>query len=127
MKIAIQTEPLNASDYIRMVLDKTKNNRTLALTIFKKLFDELPQQLAGIEDSLKAGHYENAREITHKMHGSVSFCGLTDIQEPAKKLEQCLINKNYQAITPDLLLLRERVFEFTRYQETILAGVNQIA
>lgn len=125
MQHSYQSDTLTASDYIGIVLEKTKNNRTLALTIFKKLFDELPKQLACIEDEMRVGHYENAKEITHKMHGSVSFCGLIGIQEMANKLEQCLTNQNYHSLSQDLWLLRERVFMFTRYQESILAELNR--
>lgn len=110
-----------------MVLDKTKNNRTLALTIFKKLFDELPQQLDGIAYSLKTGDYDNAKEITHKMHGSVSFCGLTDMQEPAKKLEQGLISRNHQTIAVDWLQLQEKVFKFIHHRKSILADLAENA
>lgn len=127
MQNANRPHALTASDYIRMVLEKTKNNRVLALTIFNKLFQELPQQLAGIEDLLNAGEYENARELTHKMHGSASFCGLTELQEPVKRLEQCLINKNYQTIADDLLQLRQKILKFTRYQESILADLGKNA
>jgi HPt (histidine-containing phosphotransfer) domain-containing protein len=127
MQNANQPETLAALNYIRIVLDKTKNNRALAVTIFKKLFNELPQQLDCIEDSLKVGDYENAREITHKMHGSVSFCGLTEMQEPAKKLEQSLTNRNYQTIAQDWLQLQQKVLKFTCYQESILADLGKNA
>jgi HPt (histidine-containing phosphotransfer) domain-containing protein len=120
-----QPEALTASDYIGIVLEKTKNNRTLAFTVFKKLFEELPQQLACIESAISAGHYEDARNIAHKMHGSACFCGLTGIQEPARKLEQYVINKNYPALTHDFRLLQESVFLFTRHQEYILSELDQ--
>ncbi len=122
---ASQSETLTASDYIGIVLEKTKNNRSLALTVFNKLFDELPRQLASIEDEMKIGHYDNAKDITHKMHGSASFCGLIGIQEIAKKLEQCLVNENYQSISQDYRLLKERVLMFTRFKESILTELNR--
>ncbi|MGR8980012.1 MAG: Hpt domain-containing protein [Gammaproteobacteria bacterium] len=97
------------------------------MTVFKKLFDELPQQLERIEDRLNVGDYENAREITHKLHGSVSFCGLTDIQQPAKKLEQCLLSQNYRTVNRDLLYLKQKVSTFMRYRDRILAGLSDTA
>ncbi|MGR9087393.1 MAG: Hpt domain-containing protein [Gammaproteobacteria bacterium] len=126
MQYSNHPETLTASDYIGIVLEKTKNNRSLTLTIFKKLFDELPRQLASIENEMEVGHYDEAKEITHKMHGSVSFCGLLSIQEMAVKLEQCLMHKNYHGITPHLRLLKERVLMFTRHQESILAELNRL-
>jgi HPt (histidine-containing phosphotransfer) domain-containing protein len=116
-----QAEALTASDYIGIVLEKTKNNRALAFTVFKKLFEELPQQLISIESAITAGQYEDAKDIAHKMYGSACFCGLTGIQEPARKLEQYMINENYPAITHDLRLLQQRVSLFTQYQKLILS------
>ena len=122
-----QSEHSTALDYIHIVLEKTKNNHDLALIIFKKLFAELPEQLDRIEDRLTVEDFENAREITHKMHGSVSFCGLTEIQEPTKKLEQCLLNNNYEKASKYLLQLKQKVSTFMRYQDRILVGLSENA
>lgn len=120
-----QPEALTASDYIGIVLEKTKNNRKLAFTVFKKLFEELPEQLACIESALSAGHYEAAKDIAHKMYGSACFCGLTGIEEPAGKLEQYVIDNNYPALIHDFRLLQERVLLFVRHREFILSELEQ--
>lgn len=120
-----QPEALTASDYIGIVLEKTKNNRKLAFTVFKKLFEELPEQIVCIESALSAGHYETAKDIVHKMHGSACFCGLTGIEEPACKLEQYVLDNNYPALIHDFRLLQERVLLFVRHREFILAELDQ--
>ena len=40
-------------DYLRMILTKTRNDRLLAYTIFSQLFDELPQQLDGLQQAAR--------------------------------------------------------------------------
>lgn len=88
------------TDYSLQILDKTGHNQELALTIAKKLFAELSEQLPRLEVVLNNHNYKTAVEITHKLHGSVSFCGLTDLQKDARALEQSLLNHDYpQAMT----------------------------
>lgn len=119
-----QTKAL-ALGYIHIILNKTKNNRPLALTIFEKLFKELPLQIVHIKDALENGQYDLAREITHKLNGSVSFCGLMDIQQPANDLESCLLNNNYASTHQHFLTLQQRTLNFTVHQKTIMENIDK--
>jgi len=123
--IGLQQKPISAADYIQAVLNKTKNNRHLTLTIFNKLFDELPLQITCIKDALENKQYTLAKEITHKLNGSASFCGLIDIQKPANALENCLINKNYELINPSFLGLQQCVLNLTSHKKSIQASLKQ--
>ncbi len=124
--IALWQNKTSASDYIEILLDKTKNNRRLALTIFEKLFEELPLQISGIKDALENQHYDLAQELSHKMNGSASFCGLLEIQQPAHALEGCLLNNDYANANRDFLRLRQSVLTLTRQQKSILAKLQQM-
>jgi len=115
-----------ASGYIDNILNKTYNNRVLALTILNKLFDELPRQLAAIETALINNQYNVAEETTHKLHGSVSLCGFIDMEKPANALESSLINKNYQAINPHFQLLQQSILSFTGKQSAILSHLDKL-
>ncbi|MGZ8157984.1 MAG: Hpt domain-containing protein [Methylobacter sp.] len=112
-------------NYIQLLMDKTKNNQPLALTLFEKLFEELPSQILGIKDALENKQYDLAKEITHKLNGSVSFCGLTDIQQPANTLESCLLNGNYPSTHQYFLKLQECTLNFIRHQDAILASLRE--
>ena len=114
-----------ASGYIRVILEKTLNNRSLTLTILNKLFEELPRQLAAIEKALTQNEYTVAVETTHKLHGSVSMCGFTDIEKPANALESCLIYKNHQALWPHFQLLQQSILNFTEKQSAILSHLDK--
>jgi len=111
--------------YIQTIQLKTKNNQRLTLTLFEKLFEELPLQIIGIKDALKNKQYDLAQAITHKLNGSVSFCGLTDIQQPANALESCLLKNDYAAIDQQFLMLQQHTLNFTRQQESILANLGK--
>ena len=107
-------------DYVQILLDKTQNNKNLALTIFKKLFAELPQQLADIRNALQNHQYQSALDVTHKLHGSVGFCGFTDIQQPAYALENCLLHQDYHSATGNFSALKAAILNFTAQEAAIL-------
>lgn len=109
--------------YIQIILNKTKNNQQLTLTIFEKLFEELPQQIIHIKDALKNKQYDRAKEITHQLNGSVSFCGLTNIQQSANTLESCLLKNNYAAIDQHFQMLQQCTLDFTHHQESIIKNL----
>ncbi|WAK02988.1 Hpt domain-containing protein [Methylobacter sp. YRD-M1] len=111
----------HAASYIRILLDKTRDNHSLALTIFKKLFEELPEQIDAIKNALDSQQYSVAQQITHKLHGSASFCGLNDIQEPASALESNLLNHDYESANRHFQVLRRCVLNFTSHRTTIIA------
>lgn len=110
----------SAEKYIELLLNKTKNNRKLAMTIFIKLFAELPAQLVDISTAIKHQQLTTAKDITHMLHGSVSFCGLMDLQESAKKLEISLLNNDQKAAQQYLNELKLSIAEFLNQQQTIL-------
>jgi HPt (histidine-containing phosphotransfer) domain-containing protein len=114
-----------AFDYVQTILSKTKNNRRLTLTLFEKLFEELPSQIVGIENALKNRHYDLAKEITHKLHGSANFCGLTAIQQSANALESCLLNNNFTNAYQHFLMLHQCTLSFIRPQSFILATLSK--
>lgn len=114
-----------ALDYIHILQAKTKNNQRLTLTLFEKLFEELPIQIIDIKDALEKNQYELAQEVTHKLNGSVGFCGLTEIQQSANTLEQCLLNNNYASTHQHFLMLQQYILNFTRHQKSILANLSK--
>ncbi|MDP1665479.1 MAG: Hpt domain-containing protein [Methylobacter sp.] len=115
----------SALDYIQIILSKAKNNRRLTLTLFEKLFEELPSQVIDIKDALENKQYNLAREITHKLNGSASFCGLMDIQQSANALESCLLNNNYASAHQHFLMLQQCILNFTCHQKFILTNLGK--
>lgn len=125
MRDSNETEAGNAQDYLQMILTKTRNDKQLAFTIFAQLFAELPDQLDGIQNALNRQQYDLARQITHKLHGSLSFCGLENIRRQANNLEQCLANSNQAAISRYWFLLQQYAFDFTAQQQELLGILSE--
>ncbi|MFI3155235.1 MAG: Hpt domain-containing protein [Methylococcaceae bacterium] len=124
--IALWQTKASAWDYIQIILAKTKNNRRLALTIFEKLFEELPRQINDIKEALKNKQYDEAKEITHKLNGSSSFCGLLEIQQSANTLESCLSNNDYAAANQHFPELQKCALSLTRHQKLIVESLGQM-
>lgn len=76
--------------YLQAIIEKTGGNRRVAGILMAKLAEELPEQLADVEKALNKDDYHLAREITHKINGSASFCGLLGIRKAANELETAL-------------------------------------
>jgi HPt (histidine-containing phosphotransfer) domain-containing protein len=113
-----------ALNYIALIHDKTKHNRHLTLTIFQKLFEELPWQINIIKDALHRQEFALAEETAHKLHGSVSFCNLEEIRKKAYALENGLKNGHYEAIDEQFLLLEAYTLKFTSHQHIILTHLQ---
>jgi HPt (histidine-containing phosphotransfer) domain-containing protein len=125
MRDSNRTESGEVQDYLQMILTKTRNDKQLAFSIFAQLFDELPDQLDGIQNALNRQQYDLARQITHKLHGSLSICGLENIRRQANNLEQCLDNNNYGAISRYWFQLQQCAFDFTAQQQALLESLSE--
>ena len=112
--------PTSTIDYVRILLDKTAGDRKLTQQLFCKLFSELQIQSDTIGQAIKDNDLSIAEEITHKLHGSVSFCGFTDLQSCARTLEICLSHNDSQQINPNFTLLKNQIIDFISLKESIL-------
>ncbi len=110
----------NALGFVRIMLDRARNNKELAKTLFKKLFAELPLQVGAIGKAFENNELQLAIDITHKLHGSVSFCGLENIRKPAEKLEACLRTLELEPIERHYDELDRQVDLFIAAEEEIM-------
>ncbi|NOT10641.1 MAG: hypothetical protein HOP23_02215 [Methylococcaceae bacterium] len=113
-----------ALNYIALISDRTKHNQRLTVTIFNKLFEELPWQIKIIKEALDRQDYKLAVETVHILHGSVSLCNLEEIRKIAFFLESCLRSKNYDAVYEYFLMLETYILNFTSYRNLILANLQ---
>ena len=107
-------------DYIEKMLVRTMKNRSLATVLFKKLFLELPEQIVSIESAINEQQIEQAQKEVHKLQGSFSFCGFSELEKQAKKLENNLLANNRQSIMEDLKGLIQQVNSLIKLELAIL-------
>lgn len=106
-------------DYVSTLLQRTSGSTELAKTIFNKLFTELPAQSQQIELALKNNQLSLAQETTHKLHGSVSFCGFSEIQFLAQQLESSFPENDPQLIQANYNLLKNKIADFIKLKALI--------
>lgn len=106
-------------NYVDAMLETTRGDKELARTFFNKLFLELPKQIRAIEHELEVGNLNAAKDIAHKLHGSIKTCGFTDIIDSAKNLEISLCEKNLQLINESFHALKVKINNFTELQQII--------
>ena len=110
---------------IQTLLANCRNNRVLVMSLYKRLFEELPQQIDQIEAALKTGQYQLAFDVTHNLNGCVRTCYLQDIEELANALEKCLIQKKYEFADGYFLMLQQGVSTFIDHRHPILAHLHK--
>lgn len=110
--------------YIKQMLEKTSQNKALAVELFNKLFTELPEQINAIEHALSAEDLELARTITHKLHGSVGFCGFNELKTTANRLETQLLDKQAREANNSFYKLQRQIEQFTNLKHTILTNLT---
>lgn len=119
------TETPEPTGYTQQILAKTAYDRDLALIILNKLCEELPQQLASIENAIHKKQWQQALSVAHKLHGSVSFCGLTDIRKLALELEQNLIAKDYPNTGRHFEKLQELIEQFVLKKNELIEQLSE--
>jgi HPt (histidine-containing phosphotransfer) domain-containing protein len=102
------------------LLLKLNNNHKLVLTLWQKLFEELPLQLLDIENNLKNQKFEKAGFIVHKLNGSAKICGLSAIEGSGIDLENCLLAHNFQNASDYYKQLHKQVMDLLSWQPQIL-------
>jgi HPt (histidine-containing phosphotransfer) domain-containing protein len=110
---------------IQTLLANCRNDRSLVIELYKKLFEELPQQIDRIEAALKTRQYQLALDVTHNLNGCVRTCYLQDIEELANALERCLIQKKYEFADGYFLMLQQQVSTFIDHRRPILDHLHE--
>ncbi len=124
-------QPMKISDsepyliYIRQLLEKTDQDAALCAVLFNKLFQELPDQIMKIELALSLSNQKLAKEITHKLHGSVSFCGFSELESLAHRLESQLSDHDSTFEYGCFLQLKQKIKSFSDFKKAIQDHFNQ--
>lgn len=123
--LPISREIGNERIYANQLLTKTQNDRTLAATLLTKLCEELPLLSAQASNLFKMKDFLEALNTIHKLHGSVSFCGLTNFQVIARQIENGLLNQNYATINGDFQQLNTLIEQLVDLKQEILNVFNE--
>jgi CheY-like chemotaxis protein len=122
LPISLETDKKRS--YADQLLTKTHNDRNLAATLLIKLCEELPRLSDEASNQFKMKAFHEARNSIHKLHGSVSFCGLTNFQTLARQIENGLLTQNYTSIDGDFQQLNRLIEQLLDFKQEILIVFN---
>ena len=115
------------TEFVLRILKKTNGDSDLASTLMTKLFNELPKQLASIEQEIGAANNAAAEQTTHMLHGSASFCEVKGIQKYASRLETALSQDSSAfSIERNFTNLKRESESLLRAKEKILENLNRL-
>jgi two-component system, NarL family, sensor histidine kinase BarA len=90
-------------------LSVTGSDRKLADEMFEQLKQELPGHLSAIESAQARNDWSTLREISHKLHGSTSSCGVPALDYAVQQYQAACRDQSQEKATQRLLLLRDEM------------------
>lgn len=102
-----------------------RHNNKVVLSLYRKLFEELPQQIEQIETAINTKQYHMAIEATHHINASAKICYLKTIGDLANALEACLLKKNYDLVETYFLMLQKNISTLISHRHSILEHLER--
>jgi two-component system sensor histidine kinase BarA len=90
-------------------LELSGGNKTLADDLFRMLMNELPAQLASIEQSCGDNDKSSLVEAAHKLNGATRYCGVPALQDVIMRFEKAARQGDDAVIASHLDVLRNEV------------------
>jgi two-component system sensor histidine kinase BarA len=90
-------------------------NPEIAAELLSLFLQELPSQTAAMRKAVRSGNLEKLRQLTHKLHGSASYCGTPALKEAAQNLESVLIERQTESIPTVYAQLLEEIQRLLQY------------
>lgn len=73
-----------------LALERAGGNQDLARELYQMLQDELPTYTSDLQKHFDSGDFTSLLELTHKLNGSSTYCGVPALKEAASSLESYL-------------------------------------
>ena len=110
---------------IHALLGIFRHNNKVVLTLYRKLFEELPLQIEQIEKAINTKQYHQAIEATHQINASAKICYLKTIGDLANNLEACLLKNNYGLVEAYFEMLQKNIRTLISHQHSILEHLER--
>ena len=110
---------------IHALLGIFRHNNKVVLSLYRKLFEELPRQIEQIETAINTKQYHKAVEVAHQINASAKICYLKTIGDLANALEACLLKKNYDLVETYFLMLQKNISALISHRHSILEHLER--
>ncbi len=102
------------------LIKKVQGDSQVALTLIKKLIEELPELISQAEESFLVGNVSATKDLIHKIHGSACYFDIPDITRLSEKIESALDASEEETAGKFLPLLQKEIALFTERCSEIL-------
>jgi two-component system sensor histidine kinase BarA len=102
----------------KKLLEITGGDKRLAKEMLNQLCIELPQQLDEIQKYIQQQDWKNLKEITHKMRGSTSSCGVPALDFSVHQLELIAASRQVELLMKESESVEQEVKRLLQVQET---------
>jgi len=101
-----------------LCLKLSNGKPALAADMLTLLLNELKQNHTDISRALGESRFDDALELIHKLHGATCYCGVPQLKEACKKLEEQLQTRLRMPAHDDIQVLNEAVNALLLWQQT---------
>ena len=84
-------------------IEQAGGNEALAKELFGMLLKEAPQLLQKIEHAVNSRDHKAMWEYAHKLYGSTAYCGVPQLRERAKAVEDAIKSEQSKEVLEDEL------------------------
>lgn len=91
------------------MLDHFNGKESLAREMYDMLINELKQQRPELQKLWDEQQLTELTDLTHKLNGSASYCGISALQEAAQQLEVNLKQNRLETVEEDFELLMDEI------------------
>lgn len=92
-----------------LALQQAGNDASLAKELFGMLVKDLPNLKQQMNDACKHNDEQAFWDHTHKIHGGTAYCGVPDLKNACKTLEDAIKAKQKDVIPAALETLNEHI------------------
>ncbi|MCG7871182.1 MAG: response regulator [Candidatus Thiodiazotropha lotti] len=94
----------------------TGGDQKLADEMFKQLCLELPQQLLAIKKLIDLSDWNNLKELSHKIHGSTSSCGVPALDYRVKAFEKVCKQEDTDQLLVSYIQLEHEIERLLKFE-----------
>ncbi len=113
-------------EYVKLMLERTLDNKALARILFEKLFTILPKQLDDLFEALIENEISKANQIIHDIQGVVGNCGLINLEYYAQKIDTYLSIENLKDAQNNFRILQNQSKVLLDCEKEILATLKTL-
>lgn len=102
-----------------LALKRLDGDEDLLAEVVAIFLQQAPRQLAALQAAIAEGNAQTAGEIAHSMKGELSYFGIAEVSECARRMESLASEGNLDAMAGELAVLQSRLLSVMQSMESV--------